>query len=98
MQVLGVGHENAEGQDDPELQQDEGGLDALVGRAERVQPVADDLRGERAMRIREVASVDLGAAVDQQGRDDQEDAEPHDPGRAGVGAGEARLAALALRI
>ena len=66
-----------------------GGLDRAVRPgAQRVQPVADDLRGERAVGIGEVAGVDLRAAVQQQRRDHQEDAEQYEPGGAGVRAGE----------
>jgi hypothetical protein len=99
VQVLGVGDEHAETEHHRELEQDERGLQGLVrGQAERVQPVPDDLRGESAVRVGENAGVDLRAAVDQQRRDDQEDQEQHEPGRAGVRAGEARFAALALRV
>ncbi len=70
MQVLGVGDEDEEAEDDGQLQQDERGLDRHVGAvAERRQPVAHDLRGERAMAVGEVAGVDLRAAVEKQRHD-----------------------------
>ena len=52
VQVLGVGDEHAEPEDHGQLQQDERGLDRHVrAAAERRQPVPDDLRGERAVRL-----------------------------------------------
>jgi hypothetical protein len=65
---------------------------------ERVQPVPDDLRGERAAGVGEVPRVDLRAAVQQQRRDHEEDHQQHEPRSAGVRPGEPGPAALAFRV
>ena len=89
VQVLGVDHDDGEGHDHADLGQEEDHLqDAVDAVAQRVQPVADDLARERAVGVGEHAGVDLRAAVQQQGGDDQEDHAEHDPGGAGVGAEE----------
>ena len=50
------------------------------------------------MRVREVPGVDLGPAVEQQGRHDQEDPAQHQPGRPGVRAVETGRPAFLLRL
>ena len=67
-------------------------------RAKRGQPVPDDLRGERAVRVGEVPGVDLRAPVQQQRGDDQEDHAQHEPRRAGVRPGEPGRPALPLGV
>ena len=99
VQVLGVHHDDREGHDDGDLSQQEHRLqDAVHAGAQRSQPVADDLAGERAVGVGEVAGVDLGAAVEQQGGDDQEDHAQDQPRGPGVRAEEAGLAAFLVRV
>ena len=82
-----------------DLGQDEHHLQHAVDPVpQRVQPVPDDLGGERAVRVGEHPGVDLRAPVEQQRRDDQEDHAEDDPGGAGVRAEEPRLAAFVVRV
>ena len=98
VQVLGVGDEHPEAEDDRELGQDEHRLQhAIDPAAQGVQPVPDDLRGERAVRVREHPGVDLRPAVQQQGSDNEENSRQDEPGRAGVAAGEPGRPPLSLR-
>ena len=100
VQVLGVGDDDQEGQHDAELEQDEGGLeDAVDAVAEGVQRLGDGPGGERPrVRVRERASVHLRAPVDEQRHDDGGDHGQDHPGGPRVRAGEARGAALLVRI
>ena len=88
-----------EGHDDAELGENKHHLeDAVHPGAQGMQPVPDDLAGERAVRVGEEAGVDLRAPVQQQGGDDQEDHAEDQPGGAGVRAEEPGGAALAVRV
>jgi hypothetical protein len=91
VQVLGVGDQHQEHQQHADLPQDEHGLDHVVrGAAQRLQRLGHQLGGEcpRAVVEREVAGVDLRAAVEQQRGDHPEDHPQDDPGRAEVRAVE----------
>ena len=94
VQVLGVQHDEQERQDHGDVEPDEDRLDPQVRVLERREPPSDDLRREGTVHVggmlhgvRDV--VDLGPAVGQQGRDDEEDHQEHEPGALGVGAEEA---------
>ncbi len=86
VQVLRVGDEHAEREDDDKLREHEERFDAVVGRAEWVQGARHQPRRERpsVRPVREVAGVHLRAAIEQQRRDDREDHAEDRPRGAGV--------------
>ncbi len=93
--MLGVHDEAEEAEHDRDLQEDRDRLDHLERRlAQRRQQVGHPLAGERPRVVREVAGVDLRAAVEQQRPDHVEDHEQHEPRGAGVRPEEPRPAAL----
>ena len=99
MQVLGIGHEHQEPPHHRHLRQQEHRLQHAVDpAAQRRQPVPHQLRGERAVRVGEIAGVDLRAAGQQQRGDDQENTQQHQPRRTRVTAGKPRRPALPARV
>ena len=93
VQVLGVHDVDQEHQHDADVEQQ---ADALQGLGVR-QHLAERGRDEGAVAVREVAGRRGCAAEEEQRPDDVEDHEQHEPRAAGVGAGEPRLAAEAVR-
>ena len=90
---------NQERHDHPDLGHDEGRLQHRVRAvAQGVQPVPDELRGERRVRVGEYPGIDLRAPVQQQRHDDQEDHAQDQPRRPGMRAVEPRGAAFPVRV
>ena len=100
VQVLGVEHDHQEPEHHDDLTPDANGLQPQVGRlAQRGEQGADPLGGERAtVGEGERPRVDLRPAIQEQGRDDQEDHEKDHPGAPGVRAEEPGLPAVLRRV